>query len=184
MHKKIHAVFAFIIMLVLLSVAVMWGAYAGWSAERSQVESSMDTLYEMLGARQEIGNNILTVAQRHLQKEDALLRSLREDIAELGKSSDFETLAAVNVRFEQDARALLKRMGELPSLKADERDSMYAMQMLPQALEQSARMTEQADYNLQAEEFNRSMNSRFSGKLARMLGIDYAQQFITQEGSK
>lgn len=184
MYKKINAVLAFAVMIVLLSAAVMWGAYKGWSGERRQVESSMNTLYEMLGARREIGNNILTVAQRHLQKEDALVRSLREDIAELNKNTDFETLAKANARFERDARALLDHLSLQPSLKADERDSMYALQMLPQALEQSSRMTEQAEYNQQAAAFNQSMESRFSGRIARFMGIDDTKQFVTQEDAK
>lgn len=184
MHKKINAVLAFVVMLVLLAVAVIWGAYEGWSGERRQVESSMNTLYEMLGARREIGNNILTVAQRHLQKEDALARSLREEIANLGKNSDFEALADANARFERDAEALLDHLSRQPSLKADERDSMYALQMLPQALEQSSRMTEQAEYNQQAAAFNQNMKSRFSGRVARFLGIDDAQQFVTQEDAQ
>jgi len=184
MHRKINAVLAFAVMLVFLAAAVMWGAYKGWAGERRQVESSMNTLYEMLGARREIGNNILTVAQRHLQKEDALVRSLREDIAELNKNSDFDVLAKANARFERDAKALLEYLSRQPSLQADERDSMYALQMLPQALEESARMTEQAEYNQQAAAYNQNMNSRFSGRVARFLGIDDTQQFITQEDAQ
>lgn len=181
MYKKINAVLAFIVMLVLLSAAVLWGAYKGWSSERSQVESSMNTLYDMLGARREIGNNILTVAKRHLSGEDALIRSLREDIKALEKNDSFEVLAQSNERFERDAKALLSHLSTQLSLQADERDSMYAMQMLPQALQESARLTEQAEYNRHAAAFNESMKSRFSGRLAGILGIHKAQQFIVQE---
>ena len=181
MQRKIRVVLAFMIMVGLLAVSVMWGAYKGWSAQRQQVESSMGTLYEMLRARQEIGHNILTVARRHLSEEDELARSLREDIAQLGSDGDFEYLAEVNARFERDALALLGHLGSQLSLKADERDSMYATQMLPQALEESARMTEQAEYNRQAAAFNQDIKSRFSGRIARALGVDEAQQFLTRK---
>lgn len=184
MNKKINAVLAFVVMLVLLTGAVMLGAYKGWSAERLQVESSMSTVYELLRARREIGNNILTVAKRHLSGDNALLRSLREDINELAKDDDFEQLAEANARLESDAMALLQYLGDQPSLKADDRDSMYVLQMLPQALEESTRMTEQAEYNRQAAAFNQSMSSRFSGMIARALGIDDAQQFVSQEDAQ
>ncbi len=185
MYKTINAVLAFAVMLALLCGAVLWGAYKGWSGERQQVESSMDTLHDMLRARKEIGNNILTVARRHLDADDVLLLALREDLDQLTGRHGFEKLAAVNQRFEADAEALLERLCAQPSLQADERDSMYANSMLPQALEQSARMTEQAEYNRQAAEFNQSMENRFSGRIARFLGVEMAQQFIvTQEGAQ
>lgn len=114
-----------------------------------------------------------------------LLLALREDLDQLTGRHGFEKLAAVNQRFEADAEALLERLCVQPSLQADERDSMYANSMLPQALEQSARMTEQAEYNRQAAEFNQSMENRFSGRIARFLGVEMAQQFIvTQEGAQ
>lgn len=181
MHKKVNAVLAFGIMMVMLVAAVVWGACKGWAGERLQIEQSMDTLYEILNARREIGNNILTVAQRHLQKEDALLRTLRDDMNQMEKNSDFDTLARVNADFERDASALLQHVSMQPSLKADERDSMYILQMLPQALNESARMTEQVEYNEQAEGFNQRMRGSFSGRIAHALGIDYAQQFVVQE---
>lgn len=184
MNKKINAFLAFLAMLILLAGAVMWGAYRGWSQERRQVESSMGTLYEMLGARREIGHNILTVAGRHLPETDAHIRALREDIEALSKDGDFDKLARANARFEKDAKELLDALKEQPTLKRDERDSMYATSMLPQALEQSARMTEQAEYNRQAADFNQSMDDRLSGRLARFLGVKKAQQFVWQEGER
>ncbi len=184
MNRKLNAVLAFLAMLILLGGAVLWGAYKGWSQERSRVESSMGSLQEMLGARREIGNNILTVARRHLPAQDPLLTALSADITQLAEEEGFGRLAAVNADFEKDAQALLSRLCALASVQADERDLMYAQAMLPQALEESARLTEQAEYNREAEDFNQNMDRRFSGRIAAWLGVEKAQQFITQEDAQ
>lgn len=183
MHKRSTAVLAFVLMIALIGASLLWGAYKGWSAERRQVETSMGTLEEVLSARREVGANILTVARRHLPASDPLLVSLQAALTDLNQSSALTRRAQANETLQSGMKNLLDELRQLPSLSADERDSMYVNQLLPQAMEQSARMTEQAEYNLQAERFNRSFDTSFSGRLARLLGVERAEQFTPPEGS-
>ena len=184
MHKKSNAVLAFLIMLVLLSASISLGAYRSWSAQKEEVEQSKGSLFEMLTARREIGSNILSVARRHLPKDDEKIISLQKDVDDLARNSSFPQLAKANERFENDAVNMLDKLKSLSSVQADVRDLMYVEQMLPQALEKSARMTEQADYNQQALTFNTDMNKRFSGKVAQLLGIKPAEEFAVLEVKK
>lgn len=183
MHKRSTAVMAFVLMIVLIGASLLWGAYKGWSAERQQVETCMGTLEEVLDARREVGFNILTVARRHLPAEHPMLLSLQTALADLSQAESLSQRAHANESLQADMKSLLEELKQLPSLTADERDSMYVNQLLPQAMEQSARMTEQAEYNLQAERFNRGFDTSFSGSLARLLGVKRAEQFTPQEGS-
>ena len=184
MHKKSNAVFAFLVMLVLLTASISIGAYKGWSEQKAEVEKSMGSLLEMLTARREIGSNILSVAKRHLEANDEMMKSLQKDIVELAKKSSFSDLAKANERFDHDAVALLAHLTSQSSIQSDERDLMYIEQMLPQALEKSARMTEQAEYNQQAQAFNQNINKSYSGRIAQLLGVKPAEQFIDLEASK
>lgn len=184
MHKKSNAVLSFLLMLVLLAASISIGAYKGWSEKKAEVEQSMGSLFEMLIARREIGSNILSVAKRHLDSDDEMMKSLQKDIADLAKNSSFSDLAKANERFDHDAAALLSHLSSQPSIQTDDRDLMYIEQMLPQALEKSARMTEQAEYNQQALTFNQDMNKSYSGRIAQLLGVKPAEQFIDLEASK
>jgi len=50
-------------------------------------------------------------------------------------------------------------------------------------MEQSPRMTERAEDTLRAERFTRSFDTSFAGGLARLLGVERAEQFTPPEGS-
>lgn len=182
MHKRSTAVMAFVLMIVLIGASLLWGAYRGWSTERKQVETSMGTLEDVLSARREVGANILTVARRHLPAGDPLLLSVQEALNGIAQTGSLSQRARANQTLQEGMDGLLAELRQLPSLMADERDSMYVNQLLPQAMEQSAHLTEQAEYNLQAERFNRDFTNSFSGRLARLLGVRPAEQFIPQEG--
>ncbi|NLC33583.1 MAG: hypothetical protein GX781_09860 [Clostridiales bacterium] len=184
MHKKSRAVLAFLVMIILLSGAISLGAYRGWSEKKLAVEKSMDSLFEMLTARREIGSNILSVAQRYLPKDHEMMAGLHQDIADLARESSFTQLANANEHFEQHAASLLATLKSLPSVQNNDRDLMYVEQMLPQALEKSARMTEQTEYNQQAMAFNTEMDQLFSGKIAQLLGIKPVEEFTVLEGKK
>ena len=183
-HKKSNAFLAFIIMLVLLTASISLGAYRSWSAQKAEVEQSKGSLFEMLTATREIGSNILSVARRHLPKDDEKIVGLQKDIDDLARNSSFSQLAGANERFENYAITLQANLKSLPFVQADARDFMYVEQMQPQALEKSARMTEQSEYNQQALAFNTEMNKRFSGKVAQLLGIKPAEEFAVSEVKK
>ena len=178
MHKKSTALLAFVLMIALVLAALSWGGYKHWSTQRKQVDQTLGTLSDMLTTRREVITNILTVAARHLPKDDALIAVVEKDKNLLAGTQSLPLKAAANERLSQNAQALLAALAKTPSVVSDVRDSMYVNQMLPQALEQSASMVQEAAYNAQAESFNRQIGESFSGSLARFLGVRPAQQFL------
>lgn len=180
MHKKSTAFLAFVLMAVLVFTSLSWGAWKHWSAQRRQVDQTLGTLSDMLTTRREVIANILTVAARHLPKDNALVREIEDDKNLLSGSQSLSLKAAANERLSQNAQELLAVLAQTQSLVTDVRDSMYVNQMLPQALEQSASMVQEAAYNTQAESFNRQISASFSGALARFLGVVPAQQFLPE----
>ena len=181
LHRRSSAVLAFLLMLLMLLSAVLWGAYKGWSGQRAQVATAQSSLDEMLSARREVITNIVTVAARHLPENDQQLSALRADRDRLGSSLDLAEQAAANERLSQGAAALLKTLAQDAGLQADARDLMYVSQMLPQALEQSQSLVQQAAYNAQAADYNQRLGDSFSGRLAGLLGIGPAQQFVAPQ---
>lgn len=182
MHKRSSALIALVLMLCLIAVSLAWGAYKGWTQERKQVDSTMGALLLVLDACSEVGANILTVARRHLQAGDPLLQALRRDIQVLSENGSLSQKAQANGRLDEDARAVLAALSALPSVQDDVRDLQYVTQMLPQALEQSERLAEQAAYNQAAIDFNQRLTGSFSGRIAQLLGITQAELIIQQEG--
>lgn len=170
---------AFFIMLACIVFALCWGAQKGWSSERREVEAAYDSLEDMLKTRIETANNILTVAGRHLDASDtfvAALKSDRDALADTG--AGLTEKAAANEALETDALALLKKMAALDSVKADSRDSMYVAALLPQMLSDSGEFVTRTAYNEAAKSFNARFRSNFvSGTLARLLGVEPAQEF-------
>ncbi len=179
MQRKFSSVFAAIIMVVLLALAVGWGAQKGWTHEREAVEKTLVSLENMLAARAEVAANVLTVAKRHLPETDAGVLALAADRAAL-QSGSLAERAAANERLTEDARALLTALAALGSVQSDERDSMYVGQMLPQALEQSLERTAQAQYNQEARSYNERFARGLSGALARLMGVKEAEEFIAK----
>jgi hypothetical protein len=181
MHKKSTVLFAFVLMAALVLTALSWGALNHWSAQREQVDQTLGTLSDMLTTRREVIANILTVAARHLPKDDALIAEVEKDKDLLAGTQSLPLKAEANERLSQNARELLAKLAKTPSVVSDVRDSMYVNQMLPQALEQSASMVQEAAYNNQAESFNRQISESFSGSLAKFLGVKPAQQFLPMQ---
>ncbi len=182
MHKKSSALIALVLMLCLIAASLAWGAHRGWTQERKQVDSTMGALLLVLDARSEVGANIVTVARRHLQSGDPQLQALRQDIQVLSEDGSLAQKAQANGRFDENARAVLTALAALPSVQDDARDLQYVTQMLPQALEQSERLAEQAAYNQAATDFNQGLTGSFSGRIAQLLGITRAELITQQEG--
>lgn len=183
MRKSSAAVLSTVLMLVMLVAAVVWGAHKGWRQERAQVEQSIVGLEEMLAARREVAHNLLTVASRHLPASDARVAELRRDAEDMGRKNTLTESAVLNNRVEQKAQEILDVLLQTDSVRADDRDLMYVSALLPQALEQTARLTEQAAYNQLAEGFNQRKRQSISGRLAGMLGIEDAEVFALSEAT-
>ncbi|MHC1785669.1 MAG: hypothetical protein AB9880_01205 [Christensenellales bacterium] len=178
LHRKSVGFLAFLLMICMMASAILWGAHKGWSAQRLQVDEALDSLRDMLGTRSEVIANILTVASRHLPKDDEQLSQMRLDRDLLTGRLDLPGKAAANERLGRNAEAVLSRLAADPAVQGDARDNLYVTQMLPQALDQSQSLVQEAAYNTQAADFNQRLLSSFSGALARFLGIQPAQQFL------
>ncbi len=186
MKARPSAAAAFILMVVLLTAAVCLGAYRHWSARRSDVAESLSSLTDVLDARVEVAHNILTVASRHLPLREGGLETqshsgadIRKDIAILSDpAASLSAKASANVKLSADAGDVLAALAGMASVLSDDRDLMYAKQMLPQALEQSADWAGKAAYNAEAEAYNTELVGSFSGRLARLMGVRTVEQFI------
>lgn len=171
---------AFMLMLFLVCAGLVIGAYKGWSGERAQVEQLQGSLESMIGTRVESAYNLLTVAQRHLPKEDARLAAVASDRDILEGNAALPEKAAANTRLTQDGQALLDALAALSSVQQDDRDRMYVESYLPQMLEESEEKTTGAQYNLAAAQFNTNLRRSFSGRLALALGVKAAQEFSAE----
>ncbi len=182
MKGKTAIVTAFVLMVCMMAVAVGWGAYKGWRAERDDILDISASLSEVLQAKAGIGHNILTVAGRHLPEDDPRIVMLKRDVALLSTDNKLEQLAAANDDFDVSARAVLSALTDLPSVQKDNRDMMYAAQMLPHALDTCAAWAEDETYNKAAAGFNRRLQGTFSGRVAVLLGIGQLDLFVTGDG--
>lgn len=179
MKNGIKVFLSFLAMLVLVFAALGIGAYRGFVQDKAQVEQAMQSLSQLLETRVEMGNNLLTVAGRHLAADDPVMQALKADVQALSRAGTASQRAQANQQLASDSQQLLAYLRELPSLKADDRDSYYVNQLLPQGLEQSAQWADALQYNQAVEEFNNRLQNQVSGKLASLLGVRPAEAFAT-----
>lgn len=168
---------AWVLLICLAAFAVVFGAYQGWNKEKSLVNETYPKLEAMLATRVESANNVLTVAARHLDGQDDLLRQVSADRDLLQGKRSLKEKAAANEALTRDAAALLEKLAALPSVRTDSRDKMYVESYLPQMLAESESLTAKANYNTAAKEFNDSLKGSFSGWLARLMNIGPAEEF-------
>ena len=175
---KLRSGAAFLLMICLILFSVCLGAYRGWSDERAQVEESLSGLESMIASRVECAWNILAVAGRHLPEtdEDFVFIAQARDI--LSGSGTLSEKAAADALLSESASRLLQRLCALPSVLQDSRDLMYAESYLPQMLSESEERTASSRYNAAAADFNHQLQESFSGAIARLLGVEPAEEFI------
>ena len=172
---------AIVIMVVLVIGSVLYGAYKGWTEEKSHVDATYAGLESMLQTRVETAYNILTVARRHLPETDEGVQRVSMALGQLDNAyTDLGRKAQANDALAQDASALLKALSQLDSVKTDSRDEMYVNNYLPHMLAESEAKTEGAAYNQAAAEFNSRINRTFSGFLAKLMGVTPAEVFSAQ----
>lgn len=175
---KLRAGAALILMICMLAFSLGFGAYRGWSEERARVEETYAGLENMLHTRVESAYNLLTVAGRHLNQEDELLSRVAQERDALEGNAPLSQKARANEGLTRDAGALLERLAALDSVQKDDRDRMYVESYLPQMLAQSEERTAGANYNTAAAEFNRRLGDSLSGRVASLLGVPKAEEFI------
>lgn len=175
--KGLHPAIAFVLMLAMLACALLYGANKHWQGERAIVEAEAGTLQEAMDVRVETAHNLLTVAYRHMPKDDALIAAVSDDLAAMKNAAS--PLALRNAACEQfikDAQALLSTLAQKNTVIADSRDHMYATLMLPQAVEMCQDQSAMTQYEYCASEFNSGLYGSFSGFLARLCGIKPAEE--------
>ena len=177
MRKAPLIVLGTVLMLLLVVASLFIGALRGYQQEKAQVESTLGSLETVFSSRVETGNNILTVAERHLPREDALITAVKQDLQALTSNSPFPERAKANDSLEQNARALLSALQGTASVQADSRDLGYVTGLLPQALDQSAQWSDARYYNEAAEAFNNRLSGSFAGTLAMLLGQKPVQPY-------
>lgn len=180
---KFRPTAAFILMLLMLVVAVFIGAYRGWIGEKIRVEQTAADLNVMIKTRAESAYNLMTVAKRHLPANDEAIQAVYACWAVLADESSQHSLsekAVSSQQLTQSAQALLNKLAGLDSVKQDSRDNMYVQDLLPQMLKESAQITAGAIYNQAAAQFNRELRDSYTGKLAMLLGVKPAQEFIVK----
>lgn len=175
--KGLHPAIAFVLMLLMLSCALLYGAGKHWRGERAIVEVEAYMLEEAMDVRTETAYNLLTVAYRHMQKDDALCTAVSGNLSVMKNTAlPLADRAAACEDFIKNAEALLAALAQKESVIADSRDHMYATLMLPQAVETCQDYSALAAYDRYAEEFNDGLNGSFSGLLARISGVDAAER--------
>ena len=178
---KAKNAFAFVVMLVLIVSALFIGAYKGWTEERAETESAAQPLDEALKTCVETANNILTVARRHVSTDDETVKALTADKATLESSKiGLQEKAEAAESLAKNAKALLATLSDTETVKADDRDKMYAEELLPQMLSSSELLVQEAaaQYNEAAGAFNERLSKNFfSGFLARLMGIQQAELY-------
>lgn len=174
---KLRAGAAFFLMVLMLFFSVACGAYRGWNEERAMVEETLSGLESMLMARVEAACNVLTVAGRHLPKEQEAVARLRAARDTLAGESSLAEKAAANEALTQAAEDVLALLLAQESVQQDSRDRMYAESYLPQMLSQSEEKTAGAQYNTAAAQFNQRLSASISGRIAALLGVETAEEF-------
>ncbi len=176
MKTTFRNLLAFLAMLLLLMAAFGVGAYRGFTEEKFQVDLALGSLSDTLNARVEMGNNLLTVAKRHVDREDVLLLAISEDIKALNGDS-LPKKAAANSDLTKNSALLLQKLEGLQSVKNDARDLSYVTGFLPRGLEQSEQWADADLYNTAANKFNQRLNASLNGQVAKLLGVEEAELF-------
>lgn len=175
--KGLHPAIAFVLMLLMLCCALLYGANRHWTGERAIVEAEATGALLAIDVRVETAHNLLTVAYRHLPKDDALCASVSGSLAVMKNTAlPLAQRAAACEDFIRHAETLLSALAQKESVMGDSRDHMYATLMLPQAVETCEDYSALATYDHYAAEFNDGLYGSFSGLLARISGVDAAER--------
>lgn len=177
MKGSVRNALAFAAMLLMLAAAFGIGSYRSYLDEKLQVEMALGSLNDVLASRVEMGHNLLTVAQRHLDREDPLLVTVRADIAALNAPGSLAERAAANEQLTTHSAQLLSRLAGLQSVQDDRRDLGYVQGLLPRGFEQTAQWADAEKYNSAAVRFNERLAGNLNGRLAGLLGIEPAEVF-------
>ncbi len=174
MKRGAAAFLGVLLLLACAAAAVAYGAHRHYAEEKTRVESALASLDALYSERVEVGNNILTVARRHLGASDPLAEAVRADVAALASPGQRPAKADANAKLQADGKALLSALAALPSVQGDVRDLGYVTGLLPHALDRSSVWADAAKYDAAAAAFNGRLNGTLQGWLAKLFGVGEA----------
>lgn len=176
-RKGLHPAIAFALMLVMLCCSLLYGAHKHWRDEQVNMIRQTQALEAELSVRAETAHNLLTVAYRHLSKDDALCVAVKDAAAALCDTALplAERMDACTLLTEK-AQSLLSAVSSLDSVQADSREQMYAALILPQAVEQFSDMSAFSAYETAVNDYNAGLKGSVSGILAQVLGYREAPE--------
>lgn len=182
MKSTARNILAFLAMLVMLLAAFGIGSYRSFLNEKLQVELALGSLSDVLDSRVEMGHNLLTVAQRHLDSGDSLLATIKADLAALNASGSLKEQAEANELLTAHSAQMLQKLAELKTVQDDRRDLGYVKGLLPRGFEQTAQWADADKYNTAARRFNERLSGQINGRMASLLGIEPAEVFEGGQG--
>lgn len=176
MKTALKVISGILVMLLLMLAAFGIGSYRGFTDEKLQVDLALGSLSDVMDTRIEMGNNLLTVAKRHLPQDDEAVQAVSADI----KALSGETLlnkANANEQLTHNSALLLEKLEKMDSVRRDDRDYSYVTGYLPRGFEQSAEWADAGLYNAAAQKYNDRLNNTLNGRLAKLLGVPAADLF-------
>lgn len=174
MKPKLSIGVSILISLALVLFGLIFGTLSGFNDDRKQVTallSGESGLLNVLHYRGADGLNLAVVAKRHLSPADPDVQALESAAQGLrnpqgaltGKKQEDGRLAAAVER-------VAAKLRDTPSFQASSRDRAY-LDMLAADLEGLAASPVIAAYNQAAADFNKQLDTKTGGALARLLGM-------------
>jgi len=160
---------------VMIICSLFIGAEKHWRGEKAMIALETQALEAAIHVRAETAHNLLTVARRYLPGYEALCQSVSgQRAAMLDAALPLADRMQACRAFTQDAKSLLAALSARADVQADSRDQMYAVLMLPQAVEQCEDEAAFAAYDMAAGAYNEELTKTFSGLLSQILGYQKA----------
>ncbi len=169
-----------LIALALVLGGLVYGARKGWTAKAQEITKMVDQeggLKSILLLRATDAGNLLVVAKRHLDKEDARIQAVAEarDVLK-SESSSLSQKHAANQALTDAVEALAGALKEQPSLQNDTKDWNYVIS-LTKALDVYLDGDAVSAYNDAAGAYNNGLRESFSGWFAMLTGVPQMQLF-------
>ncbi len=172
--------FCLLVALALVLGSLAWGARKGWQAEAREIQNMYEQeggLKSLLELRAADASNLLSVAGRHLDKQDERLKAVTDarNVLKDGSASLSQKYDA-NQSLTEAVGALSKALQEQKSLQDDTKDWNYVVS-LTKALEVYAGGDAVNEYNKAAREYNTGLQESFSGWFAALTGAQKEELF-------
>ena len=180
MKRPFSTAFYFLLCAVLVVFGVLFGAYRGWRGEAEKVKAIFEKpngIATMLNYSANDAANLEKVALRHISKEDATLKELRDSrLGVADEKADLHSRFLANEKLTATAAELSRTLLDTPSVKASQRDTGYVNAILKDmdTWQNSGAFDE---YNAAADELNRRLDRSLSGLIAKLLFVKPARMF-------